>query len=79
MPDINPNSYVLIGSSHSSGVDNFSLTFPGINLAGNELAVAYAALSLSERGQTFCVMTHSSETNLIKLCEEQKWKYEIVG
>ena len=66
-------------NSTLSGMDYFNLTFPRINLIGNELGVAYLALSLSDLGQTFCVMAYSSETNLIKLCEEQKWNYEIVN
>jgi hypothetical protein len=65
--------------STSSGEGYFARIFPGVNLSGDEMAVAYTALSMGEHGQSFCVIVDPGEIDLAKLCVEQKWSYKIVN
>lgn len=72
-------SDLLRYNSTSNAISYFSQTFSGVNLQGNEWAVAYTAFNLKECEYTFHIIVHSNEVNLINFCKAQKWDYEIVG
>lgn len=61
-----------------SAMDEFSKTFSGLNLPGDQLAVAFCAFNLAEREFTVCVIAHPSETALISLCQRRGWNVEII-
>jgi len=61
----------------TSAVECFSQTFSGSSLYGNQLAVAYAAFSLSLLGRKFSIVVSSTETGLINFCKDRNWTYYV--